>query len=85
MYYFYHAIGLAAVFLILDILDSLFVQNEWRYFNFFPESSETVNVILTLGSEFIIGVIVFFAIGFAWNELSLLKYKRKLEELEDER
>lgn len=82
-YYFLNALWLAGVFLILEILDSLFIQKEWTYFSFFPEANSTANIITTLGLEYVIGVIVFFAIGLVWSEWSIRKYKRKLDELED--
>lgn len=82
-YYFLNAIGLAAVFLIFSILDALFIQKEWEYFVFSPNWSKTTNIFFTYASEFFLGVIIFFAIGFIWSEWNIRRYHRKLKELED--
>lgn len=85
VYYVYNALGLAGIFLFLEIIDSIFIQKDWHYFTFNSAWSNTVNIFITLSLEYVIGVIVFFMIGFVWSELSLKRYKRKLDDLEDQR
>lgn len=82
--YIWDSIGLAAVFLVLDIVDSLFIQKDWSYFNFLPQLSGTLNMVTSLFLEFILSVLVFYAISFIWGEWQIKKYNRKLEKLEDD-
>lgn len=82
--YIWDSIGLATVFLVLDIVDSLFIQKEWSYFNFLPQLSGTLNIATFLFLEFILSVLVFYAISFIWGEWQIKKYNRKLEELEED-
>lgn len=41
-----------------------------------------MNIIVSLSVEFIISVIVFYAISFVWEELNVKRYNRKLNDLE---
>lgn len=77
------AVGLATIFLILTVLDSIFVQKKWNYMIHFPEWNKTFNIIFTLSLEFIISIIIFFMIAFIWEEWKLRKYHKKMDELED--
>lgn len=81
--YIWDALGLATVFLLLTIVDSLFIQKGWSYFNLLPQFSETLNIAVSLFLEFALSVLVFYAISFVWGEWNIKKYNRKLEELED--
>lgn len=80
--YIWDSIGLATVFLVLAIVDSLFIQKYWSYFSFHPQFGEALNIVLFLFLEFILSVLVFYAISFVWGEWQIKKYNRKLEELE---
>src|SRR5690625_1853936 len=40
--YIWDSIGLAIVFLVLDIVDSLFIQKDWSYLSFYPQFGETL-------------------------------------------
>src|SRR5699024_5507885 len=81
--YIWDSLGLATVFLLLAIVDSLFIQKDWDYFNLLPQFSETLNIAVFLFLEFILSVLVFYAISFVWGEWEIKKYNRKLEELGD--
>jgi len=82
-YYFWDSLSLATVFSILTITDSLFIQKSWDYFILFPEWNDKTNIISGLFLEFIISVVVFYAIAFVWGEWKLKRYNRILNELED--
>lgn len=82
--YLLDALGLATVFLILRIVDALFIQKGWDYVNFFPQLSETLNIITYQFLEFVLSVLVFYVIAFVWGEWKIKKYNRKIEELEDD-
>lgn len=81
--YIWDSFGLATVFLILAIGDSLFIQKDWSYFNLLPQLSEMLNITVSLILEFVLSVLMFYAISFLWGEWQIKKYNRKLEELED--
>ena len=81
--YFLNSLGFATFVLIFTILDSLFIQDEWFYFTFFSQLSDQLKIIATLTVEFVIGLIVFYIVNYVWGELSVRKYKRKLDVLED--
>lgn len=81
--YIWDSIGLATVFLFLAVGNSLMIQKDWSYFNLLPQLSETLNIVVSLFLEFILSVLVFYAISFLWGEWQIKKYHRKLEELED--
>lgn len=81
-YYFWDALGLATVFLLLTIVDSLFIQREWDYIQLLPQSSEKVNILLTHTLEFFISVIIFYLIGYVWEEWRTRRYNKKMSELE---
>lgn len=82
-YYFWDALGLAAVFMVLTLLDTLFIQKGWDYFIFFPQWSEKVNIMIIFSAEFIVSLIIFYAIAYVWDEWNIKKYNRKMKELEE--
>ena len=81
-YYFWDSLGLAFVFLILTIIGTFLIEKNWDYLLLIPEWSERMNIIISLAIEFVISFIVFFVISFVWEELTIKKYNRKLDELE---
>lgn len=82
-YYLLDSIGLATFFLILTIIDAIFIQKTWEHILFFSHLSQTVNIIITLAIEFVISVIIFYIISYIWEEWKTRKYHKKLAELED--
>ena len=82
-YYFWDSLGLATVFLILTIIGTFFIEKDWQYLLLFPQWSEMTNIIVTLSMEFIISIIVFYAISYVWDEWNIKRYNQKLDELEN--
>src|SRR5690625_1398047 len=81
--YYLNSLSLATFILIFTILDSLFIQDEWFYFTFFSQLNDPFKIIATFTLEFIIGLIVFYIVNYVWGELSVRRYNRKIDELED--
>ncbi|GGA63712.1 hypothetical protein [Ornithinibacillus halotolerans] len=82
-YYFWDSVGFAIAVLILTILSTFFIEKDWQHLLLFPNLNETWNIIYVLGMEFIMSIIVFFAISFVWEEWNVRKYNKKLEDLEE--
>ena len=82
-YYFWDSLGLATVFLILTIIGTFFIEKDWQYLLLFPQWSEMTNIIVTLSMEFIISIIVFYAISYVWDEWNIKRYNQKLDDLEN--
>jgi len=83
VHYFLNSLSFATFILIFTILDSLFIQDEWFYFTFFSQLNDPFKIIATFTLEFIIGLIVFYIVNYVWGELSVRRYNRKIDELED--
>lgn len=82
-YYLKHSVGFAIAVLILTIISTFVIERDWQHLYLFTEVSPTLNIIIALSLEFLISIIVFFAISYVWEEHSIKKYNRKLDELED--
>ncbi|MDR7077420.1 putative flippase GtrA [Neobacillus niacini] len=82
-YYFWDSLGLAIVFLILNIIGTLFIEKDWQHLLLFPQWSGKMNILVTLSMEFIISIIVFYTISYIWDEWNVKRYNRKLDELEN--
>ena len=82
-HYFWDSLGLATVFLILTIIGTLFIEKDWQHLLLFPQWSERLNIIFTLSLEFIISIIVFYAISYVWEEWNIKRYNQKIDDLEN--
>ncbi|MEH7177578.1 hypothetical protein [Neobacillus vireti] len=82
-YYFLDSLGLAVVFLILTIIVTFLIEKEWQHLLLFPQWGEQINIIVTLSMEFLISIIVFYAISYVWDEWNVKRYNRKLDALEN--
>src|SRR5690606_8179930 len=80
-HYFIDAIGLAFIFLLFTIIDSLFIQKQWDHFSVFPEASESINITASLSLEFLLSIIIFYAIAYVLDEWKVKRYNKRLEEL----
>ncbi|WP_414045965.1 hypothetical protein ACMGE5_06475 [Macrococcus equi] len=76
--------GFALFCLILDILDSIFIQKEWNYFSYIDSNNETVNIIVSITIDFLITLIVFFILSLIMDEIMIKRYNKKLDKLEEE-
>lgn len=62
----------------------MFIQKQWYVVNLVPQWGKTANIILTHVCEFVLSVIIFYLIGYLWEEWKLRKYQQKMRELEGE-
>ncbi|WP_096274586.1 hypothetical protein [Paucisalibacillus globulus] len=81
-YYFWESFGFALFVLILNMITTFLIENDWQHLILLPELSETMNIVVVLGFEFLLSIIVFFAISYVWVEWSVRKYNRSLDKLE---
>ncbi|WP_342431282.1 hypothetical protein [Neobacillus sp. FSL H8-0543] len=82
-YYFWDSLGLATVFLILTIIGTFLIEKDWQNLLLFPQWSVMTNIFVTLSMEFIISIIVFYAISYLWDEWNIKRYNQKLDDLEN--
>ena len=60
-----------------------FIEKDGQELLLFSNLNKTLNWILIVGIEVIIGFIVFYAIAYIWGEWIIKRYNRKLDELGD--
>ena len=81
-YYFWESFGFALFVLILNIITTFVIERDWQHLILLPELSETMNIVVVLGFEFLLSILIFFAISYVWAEWSIRKYNRELDNLE---
>lgn len=84
-HYFWSALGFATFILILTVITAFFVEKDWQELMLLPIPNlpKKMNVIITLTAHFILGIIVYYIIGYILGERSIRKYNRKIDELEN--
>ncbi|WP_077618444.1 hypothetical protein [Bacillus sinesaloumensis] len=82
-HYFWDSLGFALVVLVLNILTTFLLEKDWGSFHFFTGLSDTMSMVILLLIEFLISILVFYAISYMWDEFTIKRYNHKLQELED--
>src|SRR5690606_12266844 len=70
-HYFWDSLSFASVVLVLNILTTLFVDNDWHNLQLFSGLSDTMNLILLLLLEFIVSILIFYGISYILEELNI--------------
>jgi hypothetical protein len=81
-HYAIDSIGLSIGFAIVTMIAVFFIEKDEKGLLLFSNLNKTLNWILIVGIEVIVGFIVFYAIAYIWGEWSIKRYNRKLDELE---
>lgn len=82
-HYFWDSLGFSTVVLVLNLITTFFVEKEWQGLQLFVGLSKTMNMIILFVLEFLMSIIVFYAISYIWEEFNIKRYNRRIQELED--
>lgn len=82
-YYWKESIAFAIVVLVLTVISTFFIEKDWQHLYLFKGLGPTTNIVTALAIEFVISIVVFFAISYVWEEQNIKRYNKKLDELED--